>query len=172
MRDLFQQLENGGVRMIVGCPKEVKTREYRVGLVPGGVQALASRGHTVLLEKGAGLGSGIGDESYVKAGAQIVDSAREVWQRAQMIVKVKEPVEPEYGLLQEGQTIYTVANVPDTDGSIGLWARAAAATCFSEAEVTVASPQKNWAITIPIHNGTRTAPGSTCSMIEKKAPLP
>ncbi|TMB00766.1 MAG: alanine dehydrogenase, partial [Deltaproteobacteria bacterium] len=93
--------------MIIGCPKEVKTREYRAGLVPGGVQALATRGHTVLVEKGAGLGSGIGDESYVKAGAQIVDSGREVWQRAQMIVKVKEPSEAEYGLMQEGQTIYT-----------------------------------------------------------------
>jgi len=93
--------------MIIGCPKEVKIREYRAGLVPGGVQALASRGHTVLVEKGAGVGSGIGDESYVKAGAQIVDSAREVWQRGQMIVKVKEPIESEYGLLQEGQTIYT-----------------------------------------------------------------
>ena len=93
--------------MIIGCPKEIKVREYRVGLVPGGVQTLVSRGHTVLLEKGAGVGSGIGDESYARAGAQIVDSAREVWQRAQMIVKVKEPIEAEYGLMQEGQTIYT-----------------------------------------------------------------
>jgi alanine dehydrogenase len=93
--------------MIVGCPKEVKVREYRVGLVPGGVHTLAARGHTVLIEKGAGIGSGIPDESYARAGAQIVDSAREVWQRAQMIVKVKEPIEAEYGLMQEGQTIYT-----------------------------------------------------------------
>jgi alanine dehydrogenase len=93
--------------MIIGCPKEIKVREYRVGLVPGGVQTLVSRGHTVLLEKGAGVGSGIGDDSYTRAGAQIVDSAREVWQRAQMIVKVKEPIEPEYGLMQDGQTIYT-----------------------------------------------------------------
>jgi len=58
--------------MIIGCPKEIKVREYRVGLVPGGVQTLVSRGHTVLLEKGAGVGSGIGDESYARAGAQIV----------------------------------------------------------------------------------------------------
>jgi alanine dehydrogenase len=93
--------------MILGCPKEIKVREYRVGLVPGGVQTLVGRGHTVLVEKGAGVGSGIPDESYARAGAQIVDSAREVWQRAQMIVKVKEPVETEYGLMQEGQTIYT-----------------------------------------------------------------
>ena len=93
--------------MIIGCPKEIKVREYRVGLVPGGVQALAVRGHTIVVEKGAGIGSGIADEAYARAGAQIVDSAREVWQRTQMIVKVKEPIESEYGLMQEGQTIYT-----------------------------------------------------------------
>src|SRR5438105_10022309 len=93
--------------MIVGCPKEVKVREYRVGLVPGGVQALTARGHTVLVEKGAGVGSGIADDFYARAGGQIVDSAREVWQRAQMIVKVKEPIESEYALMQDGQTVYT-----------------------------------------------------------------
>src|SRR5207248_2071437 len=74
LRGPFQQPKQPrSAPMIIGCPKEVKTREYRVGLVPGGVLALASRGHTVLIEKGAGAGSGIGDESYVKAGAQIVD---------------------------------------------------------------------------------------------------
>jgi alanine dehydrogenase len=93
--------------MLVGVPKEIKTREYRVGLVPGGVHTLASRGHTVLVEKGAGVGSGIPDDAYVRAGAQIASSAKEVWTRAEMIVKVKEPVEPEYELLQEGQTVYT-----------------------------------------------------------------
>ena len=71
------------------------------------MQALAVRGHTIVVEKGAGIGSGIADEAYARAGAQIVDSAREVWQRTQMIVKVKEPIESEYGLMQEGQTIYT-----------------------------------------------------------------
>jgi len=93
--------------MLIGVPKEIKTREYRVGLVPGGVQALTSRGHTVLVEKGAGIGSGVPDEAYVQAGAQIVSNAKEVWTRAEMIVKVKEPVETEYGLMQDGQTIYT-----------------------------------------------------------------
>ncbi|MFL5380319.1 MAG: alanine dehydrogenase [Myxococcales bacterium] len=93
--------------MLIGVPKEIKTREYRVGLVPGGVQALVTRGHTVLVEKGAGLGSGVGDDAYVQAGGQIVSTAKEVWTRAEMIVKVKEPVETEYGLMQEGQTIYT-----------------------------------------------------------------
>src|SRR5437868_1531885 len=93
--------------MVIGDPKEIKTREYRVGLGPGGVQALTSRGPTVLVEKGAGIGSGVPDEAYVQAGAQIVSNAKEVWTRAEMIVKVKEPVETEYGLMQDGQTIYT-----------------------------------------------------------------
>jgi alanine dehydrogenase len=93
--------------MIVGCPKEIKTREYRVGLVPGGVAALTGRGHTVLIEKGAGVGSGIPDAAYEAAGAKIVEKAADVWAKADMIVKVKEPVASEYGLMKEGQTIYT-----------------------------------------------------------------
>src|SRR5260221_9380177 len=93
--------------MIVGCPKEIKTREYRVGLVPGGAAALTSRGHAVLVEKGAGVGSGIPDAAYEQVGAQMVDKATDVWARADMIVKVKEPIAAEYGLMKEGQTIYT-----------------------------------------------------------------
>jgi alanine dehydrogenase len=93
--------------MIIGCPKEIKTREYRVGLVPGGVFALTSRGHTVLIEKGAGVGSGIPDTAYEQAGAKIVEKAADVWARSEMIVKVKEPIASEYGLMKEGQTIYT-----------------------------------------------------------------
>src|SRR2546425_3858865 len=75
--------------MIIGCPKEIKTREYRVGLVPGGVAALTSRGHQVLFEKGAGVGSGIADAAYEVAGAKIVEKADDVWARAEMIVKVR-----------------------------------------------------------------------------------
>jgi alanine dehydrogenase len=93
--------------MIIGCPKEIKTREYRVGLVPGGVAALTSRGHSVLIEKGAGLGSGIADAAYEQVGAKMVEKAADVWAKADMIVKVKEPVPSEYGLMKEGQTIYT-----------------------------------------------------------------
>ena len=93
--------------MIIGCPKEIKTREYRVGLVPGGVAALVARGHQVLIEKGAGLGSGLPDSAYETAGAKIVDKAADVWARAEMIVKVKEPIASEYPLMREGQTLYT-----------------------------------------------------------------
>ena len=93
--------------MIVGLPKEVKDNEYRVGLVPAGVKALTSAGHTVLVESKAGEGSGITDQEYVTAGGQIVDSAEEAWSRAEMIVKVKEPIASEYGLLREGLILFT-----------------------------------------------------------------
>ena len=93
--------------MIVGVPKEVKVREYRVGMVPATVRTLTSRGHKVLVQKGAGLGSYITDEEYVAAGATMVDTAEQVWRDAEMIVKVKEPIEQEYPLIQNGQLIYT-----------------------------------------------------------------
>lgn len=93
--------------MIVGLPKEVKDNEYRVGLVPAGVKALTSGGHSVLVETRAGDGSGITDQEYVRAGAEIVDSAEEVWSRAEMVVKVKEPIAQEYGLLREGLILFT-----------------------------------------------------------------
>jgi len=93
--------------MIVGLPKEVKDNEYRVGLVPAGVKALTSGGHTVLVETKAGDGSGITDQEYVIAGAQIVNSASDVWASAEMIVKVKEPIASEYGYLREGLILFT-----------------------------------------------------------------
>jgi alanine dehydrogenase len=93
--------------VIIGVPKEIKTREYRVGLVPGGASALVQRGHTVLVERGAGMGSGIPDSQYVAAGAQMIERADEVWSRADMIMKVKEPVAPEFARMKEGQTVYT-----------------------------------------------------------------
>jgi alanine dehydrogenase len=93
--------------VIIGVPKEIKTREYRVGMVPAAVQALVSMGHTVLVEKDAGTGSGIPDADYVRVGAQTVQGADEVWKRAEMIVKVKEPIEAEYERIQNGQIIYT-----------------------------------------------------------------
>ncbi|HZW90393.1 MAG TPA: alanine dehydrogenase, partial [Myxococcaceae bacterium] len=89
--------------MIVGVPKEIKVREYRVGMVPGAVKALVDAGHQVLVEAGAGVGSGLPDADYARAGAQLISSADEVWKRAEMIVKVKEPVTPEYAHMQEGQ---------------------------------------------------------------------
>ena len=93
--------------MKIGCPKEVKNHEYRVGLIPAAVKAYVSAGHEVYMEKGAGLGSGITDAEYVEAGARILDTAEEVWKTVEMIVKVKEPLESEYPLMQKEQLLYT-----------------------------------------------------------------
>ena len=101
--------------MIVGVPKEIKTREYRVGMVPAGVQALVSGGHTVLVEKDAGIGSGIPDSEYQRVGAQIIATADEVWTRAEMIVKVKEPIAVEYERMQSGQIVYTYFHLSGVD---------------------------------------------------------
>jgi alanine dehydrogenase len=92
--------------VIIGVPKEIKTREYRVGMTPAGVRALTTRGHKVLVEKSAGEGSGIKDADYVTAGATMVSTAAEAW-GAEMVVKVKEPLPAEYGFFREGLVLYT-----------------------------------------------------------------
>ena len=102
--------------MIIGVPKEIKTQEYRVGLVPAGVRALVEAGSRVIVQSQAGKGSGIEDAEYEAVGATIVKTATEVWSKADMIVKVKEPLPPEFSLMREGQTLYTyihLAVVPD-----------------------------------------------------------
>ncbi|HEU0207677.1 MAG TPA: alanine dehydrogenase [Candidatus Udaeobacter sp.] len=93
--------------MIIGVPKEIKEQEQRVALLPSGVNQLTRLGHSVLLEKDAGVGSGYPDQDYVKAGAEIVQAAKEVFARADMIVKVKEPLEAEFALLRTGQILFT-----------------------------------------------------------------
>ncbi len=92
--------------MIIGVPKEIKTREYRVGMTPSGVRQLLKRGHTVLVEKGAGEGSGIREEKYRQAGATIVQSPGDAW-GAEMVVKVKEPQPSEYRYFRDGLILYT-----------------------------------------------------------------
>ena len=92
--------------MIIGVPKETKTDEYRVGLLPVGAQLLTDDGHTVLIERQAGLGSGFSDEQYAAAGAQNAATAEEIYERAELIVKVKEPQSHEMTLLREGQTVF------------------------------------------------------------------
>jgi alanine dehydrogenase len=93
--------------MKIGLPKEIKDNEYRVGLTPAGVQALSQAGHTVFVQKTAGEGSGFSDDQYVKAGGQLLDTADEVWATGDMIVKVKEPVAPEYPRMRENQVLFT-----------------------------------------------------------------
>jgi len=92
--------------MRIGIPKEIKNNEYRVGLIPAGVEVLTEDGHEVIIEQGAGLGSGIADDLYIQAGARIVDDTADVW-NADMVVKVKEPLAAEYGYLHSGQLLFT-----------------------------------------------------------------
>ncbi len=93
--------------MIVGVPKEIKNKENRVGMVIAGVRSLTQAGHKVLIQIEAGTGAGISDEDYRKAGATLVETAKEIYDKAEMIVKVKEPLPDEYPLLREGQILYT-----------------------------------------------------------------
>ena len=93
--------------MKVGVPKEIKNNECRVGMTPAGVAELVKRGHTVVVQHTAGEGSGFTDEMYVEAGAVILPGIEDVYREAEMIVKVKEPIEPEYKLVREGQVVFT-----------------------------------------------------------------
>ncbi|MBM3288986.1 MAG: alanine dehydrogenase [Candidatus Hydrogenedentes bacterium] len=93
--------------MIVGVPKEIKPGENRVAILPSGVAAFAAHGHEVLVERGAGVGSGIPDAQYRVAGAHIVAGAKGVWERAELVVKVKEPIGPELRRMRAGHVIYT-----------------------------------------------------------------
>jgi len=102
--------------MIIGVPKEVKNRENRVAIVPGGVGQLVAAGHKVFVQKSAGVGAGIPDDRYIAAGAVIRDTAEQIWADSEMIIKVKEPIPQEYPLMRQGQILYTylhLAAVPE-----------------------------------------------------------
>jgi alanine dehydrogenase len=96
-----------GVKVLVGVPKEIKNNENRVAMTPAGVFELVNRGHQVLVETSAGVGSGFSNQDYLDAGAKIADSATQVWAEAEMIVKVKEPIAAEYPHMRKGQVLFT-----------------------------------------------------------------
>ena len=107
--------------MIIGVPKEIKDNEYRVAMVPSGVHALVENGHRVIVERSAGIGSGIPDREYTKAGAEIKRKAEEVLKESELLVKVKEPLPGEYNLLQNGQILFTylhLAPAPELTGAL------------------------------------------------------
>ncbi len=107
--------------MLIGVPKEIKVEEYRVGLVPGSVRELVHHDHQVMIETNAGAGIGCTDDDYRRAGAEIVDSAEEVFAKANMVVKVKEPLEQEYRQLRVGQVLFTYLHLaPDLAQTQGL----------------------------------------------------
>src|SRR5829696_1801812 len=93
--------------MKIGVPKEIKTNENRIALVPAGAEALVAAGHEVLIERGAGEGSGFPDDLYERAGARLAPDADSVWSASEMIMKVKEPIAPEWKRMRDGQMIFT-----------------------------------------------------------------
>lgn len=117
--------------MLIGIPREIKNHEYRVGMTPGSVREMVAHGHGVIVETGAGLGIGCADEAYAAAGASIVSSAAEVFARAQMIVKVKEPQPAEYAQLKADQLLFTYLHLaPDPAQTQGLLASGCTAIAY------------------------------------------
>ncbi len=104
--------------MIIGIPAEVKFHEGRVSCVPGSVRELVALGHSVFVQAGAGEKSGFSDAEYIKSGATVLPTAKDVWTRAEMIIKVKEPVESEYDLIQENQILYTYLHLAAVPGLV------------------------------------------------------
>jgi alanine dehydrogenase len=122
--------------MIIGVPKEIKNNEFRVGMTPGGVREFVAHGHTVLVEKHAGEGSSFADDAYLGAGAELIDTADEVFARADMIVKVKEPQPSEIARLRPGQILYTYLHLaPDYEQTIGLVKSGAVCIAYETVEL-------------------------------------
>lgn len=133
--------------MKIGIPKEIKANENRVAVVPSGVEALTAAGHEVLLEQGAGLGSGFADDQYAAAGARIVSEAPGVWAGAELIVKVKEPIEPEWQHIRPGQVIFTYFHFA-ADRKLTEAHLASGATCI--AYETVELPSRELPLLTPM----------------------
>lgn len=127
--------------MIIGCPKEIKNNENRVGITPAGIQAMQKAGHTVYVEKNAGMGSGITDDEYADAGAKLMDTAKEVYAVADMIIKVKEPLAAEYELFREGQIIFTYLHLaPEPELTKALLAKKVTGIAYETIEERRALP--------------------------------
>jgi alanine dehydrogenase len=133
--------------MIIGVPKEIKTHENRVALVPAGVIELKKHGHQILVEKNAGLGSSYPDDLYIEAGAVIVDTAAEVWQQSEMIMKVKEPIAKEYPLMREGQILFTYLHFA---ASQELTEAVVKSKCIAIAYETVEKADRSLPLLIPM----------------------
>ena len=133
--------------MLIGVPKETKNHEYRVGMTPVSVREVVAHGHQVVVEQGAGAGIGADDDAYRKAGAEICATAAEVFERADMIVKVKEPQAPERAMLREGQVLFTYLHLaPDPEQTADLLK--SGATCI--AYETVTSPRGGLPLLAPM----------------------
>ena len=133
--------------MIIGVPKEIKTHENRVALVPAGVIELKKHGHQILVEKNAGLGSSYPDDLYIEAGAVIVDTAAEVWRQSEMIMKVKELIAKEYPLMREGQILFTYLHFA---ASQELTEAVVKSKCIAIAYETVEKADRSLPLLIPM----------------------
>lgn len=133
--------------MIIGIPKEIKTNEYRISLIPVGAELLRSNGHSVFVEKSAGEGSGFSDEDYANSGAEILDEASEIYRRADMIMKVKEPLPVEYGLIHEGQIVFTYFHFA---ASLDLTKAMLDSKCIAVAYETVQSSDGQLPLLVPM----------------------
>ena len=133
--------------MIIGLPKEIKDNESRVGLTPAGVRTLKDAGHTVFVETRAGEGSGITDDEYRGAQGEILPSADEVWARADMVVKVKEPIAPEYHRMREGQLLFTYLHLaPDAAQTQALLDRRVTGIAYE----TITNPEGHLPLLTPM----------------------
>ena len=136
LRTVCGSTVKGSAQVIVGVPSEIKNNEFRVGMTPAGAHEFVAHGHTFLVQKGAGEGSSFTDAEYVAAGAQIVDSADEVFARADMIIKVKEPQAIEIEKLRPGQILYTYLHLaPDFEQTAGLVASGAVCIAYETVEL-------------------------------------
>src|SRR6266581_1750668 len=147
--------------MIVGVPKEIKTAEHRIALVPAGVESLVGDGHSVLVEQGAGIGSGFADEAYRAAGGTLVAKAADVWAKAEMVVKVKEPIEPEWPCMRKGQVVFTyfhfAASEPLTQAVIksGIVAIAYETVQLASGELPLLTPMREVAGRMAVQEGAK-----------------
>jgi len=133
--------------MIIGVPKEIKNNENRVGLTPAGTAALTAAGHRVLIEEGAGRGSGFDDAAYIEAGAAILADKRELFATAEMIVKVKEPLPPEYDLFRPGQILFTYLHLaPERELTLALLKREVIGIAYE----TIEGPGKSLPLLSPM----------------------
>jgi alanine dehydrogenase len=156
-----QSLNGRRTKVLIGVPKEIKVHEYRVGMTPSAVREAVAHGHGVLVETQAGGGIGAGDDDYRKAGAQVVGSAAEVYARAEMIVKVKEPQPVERRLLRDGQVLFTFLHLaPDPEQAQDLIA--SGAVCIAYETVTapggglpLLAPMSEVAGRLAVHAGAR-----------------
>ena len=151
--------------MIIGVPKEIKNNENRVGMTPSGVQELTRRGHVVYVQASAGVNSGFCDEAYTAAGAKILPTIEDVYAAAEMIVKVKEPVASEYGLVRKGQLVFTYFHFASSEPLTKAMIESGAVCCAYE---TVESKNRSLPLLIPMSEvAGRMATQEGCYFLER-----